>query len=66
MFWSVFGFGVRTTRVPMEGDTTSLRTGVTARVSKAVLDTHLLPILRYGAILMHDNAPIHTAHIILD
>jgi transposase len=64
MFWATFGYGVRTTLVPMDGDPESARGGVTARVYKAVLDQHLPPVLRFGAIFMHDNAPIHTAHII--
>lgn len=66
MFWAAFGFGVRTALVPMEGDPESAKGGVTARVYKEVLDEHLLPILQYGAIFMHDNAPIHTAHTIRD
>src|SRR5271167_2317480 len=49
----------------MDGDPDSARDGVTARVYKEVLDQHL-PILHYGAIFMHDNALIHTAHIIRD
>ena len=66
MFWAAFGFGVRTTLVPTEGDPTSLRTGVTARVYKAVLDEHLPPVLRYGAIFMHDNAPQFIRHILYE
>ena len=66
MFWAAFGFGVRTTLVALKGDPAAQKKGVTAKVYKAVLDEHLPPILRYGAIFMHDNAPIHTAHIIRD
>jgi len=50
----------------MEGDPESARGGVTARVNKEVLNQHLPPILQFGAIFMHDNALIHTAHIIKD
>ena len=66
MFGAAFGFRVPTTLVPVEGDTTSLRTGVTARVYKAVLGENLPSILSYGAIFMHDNALIHKAHIVRD
>jgi hypothetical protein len=58
--------GARTGLVPMEGDPESARGGVTTRVSKEVLNQHLPPILQFGAIFMHDNALIHTAHIIKD
>jgi hypothetical protein len=64
MFWATFGYGIRATLVPMDGDPESTRGGVTDRVYKEVLDRHLPPVLRFGAIFMHDNAPIHTAHII--
>jgi transposase len=64
MFWAAFGYGVRTQLVPMEGDPEAPRGGVTARVYREVLDRHLPPILGFGNIFMHDNAPIHRAHII--
>lgn len=64
MFRAAFGHGVRTHLIPLEGEPLAGRGGVTARVYRAVLDIHLLPILDYGAILMHDNAPIDTAGII--
>lgn len=66
MFWAAFGYGLRTSLVPMDGDPTARRGGVTARVYHEVLRQHLLPILGFGAIFMHDNAPIHTAHLIQD
>ena len=66
MFWAAFGYGMRTALVPMDGDPAAARGGVTARVYKEVLGQHLPQILRFGAIFMHDNAPIHTAHIIRD
>ena len=64
MFWAAFGYGVRTVLVPMEGDPESPRGGVTARVYQEILEQHLPPILAFGNIFMHDNAPIHTANII--
>jgi transposase len=64
MFWAAFGYGLRTSLVPMDGDPTARRGGVTARVYREVLNQHLLPTLHFGTIFMHDNAPIHTAHII--
>jgi hypothetical protein len=66
MFWAAFGYGLRTTLVPMDGDSASARGGVTARVYREVLSRHLPPILGAFSIFMHDNAPIHTAHIIRD
>jgi len=66
MFWAAFGYGVRTSLVPMEGDPTAPKGGVTARVYQAVLDRYLPPILGFGNIFMQDNAPIHKAHIIRD
>ncbi len=66
MFWAAFGYGVRTQLVPIDGDPEAPRGGVTARVYREVLDRHLPPILDFGSIFMHDNAPIHKAHIIRD
>ena len=66
MFWAAFGYGIKTELVIMAGDPESARGGVTARVYHEVLDQHLKPILGLGTIFMHDNAPIHTAHIIRD
>ena len=66
MFWAAFGYGIRTTLVPMEGDPDSKRGGVTAQVYKDILDKHLPPILGIGAIFIQDNAPIHTTRIIRD
>src|SRR5277367_3516824 len=50
----------------MDGDPTARRNGVTARIYQQVLDQHLLPMLQFGTIFMHDNALIHTAHLIRD
>lgn len=65
-FWAAFRYGVRTSLVPMEGDPTAPRGGVTARVYQAVLDQYLPPILGFGNIFMQDNAPIYKAYIIRD
>ncbi len=64
MFWTALGFGVRTELVPIQGDPQAARGGVTARVYKEVLNQHLSPILQFGSIFMHDNALIHTGHLI--
>src|SRR5271170_8103445 len=66
MFWAAFGYGIQSRLVPMDGDPTARRNGVTARIYRQVLDQHLLPMLQFGTIFMHDNAPIHTAHLIRD
>lgn len=66
MFWAAFGLRIKTDLVIMKGDDNSRRGGVTARVYKQVLEQHLPHILGFGAIFMHDNAPIHRAHIIRD
>jgi transposase len=66
MFWAAFGYGIRSRLVPIDGDPTARRNGVTARVYQGVLDQHLLPLLQFSTIFMHDNAPIHTAHLIRD
>ncbi len=65
MFWAVFGGGVRSSLVPMDGDLDSARGGVTAQIYKDVLEQHLPGVMdRVDAIFMHDNAIIHTAYII--
>jgi transposase len=50
----------------MDSDPNARRKGVTARIYQEVLNQHLLPMLQFGTIFMHDNAPIHTAHLIRD
>jgi hypothetical protein len=42
------------------------RGGVTTLVYRKVLNQHLSPILRFGAMFMHDNALMHTANVIRD
>ena len=48
----------------MEEDSDAPHGGVTAKIYCKVLEAHLLTILDKNSILMHDNAPIHTAKII--
>jgi hypothetical protein len=51
--------------VSIEGDPQARRGGVSSRIYRQVLDQHLPGIMDfYGTIFMHDNTPIHTAHII--
>lgn len=64
MFWAAFCYARRTALVPMNGDPDARSGGVTARVYREVLNEHLQTILNADSIFMHDNAPIHTAHII--
>ena len=66
MFWAAFGFGKRTELVHMKGDPNSPRGGVTNHVYLETLKTYFLPMLDDDSIFMHDNAPIHRAHIIED
>ncbi len=41
MFWAVFGYGIRSQLVPMDGDLESAKGGVTAQVYKDVLANYL-------------------------
>lgn len=50
----------------MEGDPDSPRGGVTAKRYIQVLEEYLPTILEPDSIFMHDNAPIHTAHLVQD
>lgn len=43
-----------------------LKGKVAARVYREVLNQHIPPILRFGAIFIHDNSLIHTTNIIKD
>ena len=66
MFWAAFGHNIRTPLVVMERDQEAKKKGYTARIYRQVLDTYLAQILTSeDDIFMHDNAPIHTAKIIL-
>lgn len=64
MFWAAFSYGRRTNLVSMISEEGSR--GVTAIVYREILDEYLSQIYSPGDIFMHDNAPIHTAHIIRD
>jgi hypothetical protein len=45
----------------MNGDPTSKKRGVTARVYVKVLEEHVPTVLDADSIFMHDNCRIHTA-----
>lgn len=64
MFWAVFGYGIRSDLVVMDGDPESKKGGVSSRVYRAVLEEHLPTVMEGDSIFMHDNASIHRANII--
>ncbi len=64
VFWAVFGYGVRSDLVAIEGDPESARGGVTARCYLSVLQEHLPTVMDANSIFMHDNARIHMARIV--
>jgi transposase len=66
MFWAGFGHGIRTPLVTMMGDPESRRGGVTARRVVETYQNQLRNLIRPGDIFMHDNAPVHRAHIVRD
>ena len=66
MFQAAFGYGIRTSLVPIEGDLEAPKGGVTARVYQAVLDRYFPPILGLRNIFIQDNALIYKAYIIRD
>jgi transposase len=64
MFWAGFGYDIRTGLVPLDGDPDSPRGGVSSRVIRDLYEAFLPGFIQPGNIFMHDNAPVHTAHII--
>lgn len=69
MFWACFnGDTRRSGLIPMHGDPSSPRGGVTSLVVRSTYSTYLPVILsnRSFANFMHDNASTHTAHIVRD
>lgn len=64
MFWAAFGHGIRTGLVPLDGDSTAARGGVTGWVISCLYEGFLPDLLQPGDIFMHDNAPVHTARIV--
>ncbi len=52
--------------VPLNGDPTSARGGVTARVYVNLLEEYIPTLMGPEHIFMQDNAPIHTARITRD
>lgn len=68
MFWAAFsGQPRRSGLIPLDGDTESLRGGVSSRTIEA-LYRRVLPTLlnsyNQNAIFQQDNAPVHTAYIV--
>ncbi len=67
MFWAVFGYGIQSPLVAIDGEPDSALGGITARVYRDVLVEHLPTMMdQANCIFMHNNAPIHTAGIIKD
>lgn len=64
MFWAGFGWGIRTSLVPLLGDPDSPRGGVTGRVIQACLEENLPTIASPGSKFIQDNAPTHTARVV--
>jgi hypothetical protein len=70
MFWAAFsGLPRRSGLIPLFGDPTSRRGGVSSRtieeLYRRILPT-LLNSINNNAIFQQDNAPVHTAHIVRD
>lgn len=65
MFWAGFGYNCRTGLVPLDGDPESARGGVTSQVIHDLYEAWLPELVQPGDIFMHDNAPVHTARIIM-
>ena len=66
MFWAIFGFQTRSGLVPLDGDPEARRNGVSGRVIRALYSAFLPEFVGPEDIFMHDNAPVHTAHIVRD
>lgn len=66
MFWAGFGYNQRTELVALAGDPSAARRGVTSRIVAELYDRVLRGFVDpdRGDIFMHDNAPVHTAHIV--
>ena len=57
MFWAGFGQNIQTGLVPLHG---SVDSGVIQDLYRAWLPQFVFD----GDIFMHDNAPVHTAHVV--
>ena len=66
MFWAGFCEEFQTVLVPLDGDPAARRNGVSARVIYELYRDILPTIMEQGDIdiFMHDNAPVHKAHIV--
>lgn len=66
MFWAAFGEQSRTGLVPLDGDPQSARGGITGQIIADLYRAFLPQILEPGDMFMHDNASVHTSHIVYD
>jgi len=66
MFWAAFGDNVRTGLIPLDGDPDSERGGVSGRVIRDLYEAFLPEFVRPGDIFMHDGAPVHRAHVVIE
>ena len=67
MVWTCFGSNdQKSDLIYMPGDSDAKRGGVTSAVYIEVLKEQLPTLWKPGLIFMQDNAPIHTAHKIIN
>ena len=66
MFWAAFRYGIRTDLVVCRGDPESARGGFSAQIYEEILREHLPTVMGHNTVFMHDNARVHTAHLIRD
>ncbi|KAI9041265.1 uncharacterized protein KD926_007219 [Aspergillus affinis] len=66
MFWAAFGEQTRTGLIPLDGDPYSAGGGVTGKIIADLYRAFLPEIVHPGDIFMHDNASVHTSHILRD
>lgn len=66
MLWAGFGYNIRTGLVPLDGDESSKRKGVTARVIQALYEAFIPTFVGRDDIFMHDNARVYTAKLVVN
>ncbi len=64
MFWAAFSHNSRTGLVPLDGDSDSIRGGITAKVIVDLYRAFLPTILSPVDIFMQDGASVHTARLV--
>lgn len=64
MFWAAFGESACTGLVPLDGDPESQCGGITGSIIESLYQSFLPDFLQPGDIFMHDNAPVHIAHVV--